>query len=80
MREIKLERRYPESRQEDITDAYMRGVEFGMTRNNLKEENATLRELVQDLYVEMVTYSRAPHYNRSVWKPKLEALGIEVPE
>ena len=80
MREIKLELRYPESRQEDITDAYMRGVEFGMASNNLKEENATLRELVQDLYAEMVTYSRAPHYNRSVWKPKLEAMGIEVPE
>lgn len=29
MSEIKLESRYPESRHEDITDAYMRGYESG---------------------------------------------------
>ncbi len=39
-----------------------------------------LAEQVKDLYAEMITYSRAPNYNRSVWKPKLEAMGIEVPE
>lgn len=31
MAEIKLEKRYPESREEDITDAYMRGYEAGAT-------------------------------------------------
>ena len=30
MSEIKLTRRYPDSRPEDITDAYMRGVEAGI--------------------------------------------------
>lgn len=30
MSEIKLTRRYPDSRPEDITDAYMRGVAAGM--------------------------------------------------
>lgn len=60
VREVKLQLRYPESRQEDITDAYMRGYKSVMqvtdkliTRLNeenekLKAENAKLRELVQD--------------------------------
>lgn len=30
MSEIKLTRRYPDSRPEDITDAYMRGMAAGM--------------------------------------------------
>ena len=42
MSEIKLNRRYPDSRLEDVTDAYMRGVEFG--RAMRADENAKLRE------------------------------------
>ena len=44
----------------------------------LEAENAKLRELCADLYAEMITYSDAPHYNASVWAPKLRELGIEV--
>lgn len=62
--------------------SYENGVLLKMHERNdvLRAENAKLAELAQDLYAEMITYSRAPHYNRSVWKPKLEAMGIEVPE
>ncbi len=44
MSEIKLNMRYPESRLEDITDAYTRGFEFGLAMRT--DENAKLRELV----------------------------------
>ena len=40
-------------------------------------ENAKLRELCADLYAEMITYSKAPNYNASVWAPKLRELGAE---
>lgn len=55
MREVKLQLRYPESRQEDITDAYMRGYK-SVTRvtdkliARLNKENAELRELLQDYH------------------------------
>lgn len=42
MSEIKLNMRYPESRPEDITDAYMRGFEVGLAMR--ADENAKLRE------------------------------------
>lgn len=42
MSEIKLNRRYPESRLEDVTDAYMRGFEVGLATRT--DENAKLRE------------------------------------
>ncbi len=45
MSEIKLNRRYPESRLEDVTDAYMRGFEVGLAMRS--DENAKLRELVR---------------------------------
>ena len=52
VREIKLSMRYPESRQEDITDAFTRGytgaVEIGNKAiKKLEAENAKLRELVK---------------------------------
>ena len=50
------------------------------SRNFAERRLGNLVEVVKDLYVEMITYSRAPNYNRSVWKPTLEAMGIEVPE
>ena len=43
-----------------------------------RAENAKLRELCADLYAEMITYSKAPNYNASVWAPKLRELGVEV--
>ena len=46
MSEIKLNMRYPESRLEDITDAYMRGFEVG--RAMRADENEKLRELLRD--------------------------------
>ena len=55
VREIKLNMRYPDSRQEDITDAFTRGytgaVEIGNKAiKKLEEENAKLRELVADAH------------------------------
>lgn len=55
VREIKLSMRYPESRQEDITDAFTRGytgaVEIGNKAiKKLEAENAKLRELCKELY------------------------------
>lgn len=46
--------------------------------NRMEAENAKLRELCADLYAEMITYSKAPNYNASVWAPKLRELGVEV--
>lgn len=42
MSEIKLNRRYPESRLEDVTDAYMRGFEFDRAMRT--DENDALRK------------------------------------
>ena len=55
VREIKLNMRYPESRQEDITDAFTRGyigaVEIGNKAiKKLEAENTKLRELVRDMW------------------------------
>ena len=47
-------------------------------REHESKENAKLRELCADLYAEMIAYSDAPHYNASVWAPKLRELGVEV--
>jgi hypothetical protein len=60
MSEIKLELRYPESRPEDITDAFMRGytaaVEASMKLiKERKDMNAKLRELVTEMF-ESVKY------------------------
>ena len=42
---VELKDRYPESRREDITDAYMRGFEQGR-----KVTNEMMRRLAQDLF------------------------------
>ena len=54
VREVKLNLRYPESRQEDITDAFMRGYTNAVEIGNraivkLESENERLRELVRNL-------------------------------
>jgi hypothetical protein len=46
----------------------------------LQEENTKLRERCADLYAEMITYSKAPNYNASVWAPRLREVGVEVIE
>ena len=53
--EVKLNLRYPESRQEDITDAFMRGYTNAVEIGNraivkLESENERLRELVRDMW------------------------------
>ena len=50
VREVKLQLRYPESRQEDITDAYMRGYKSAVQVTDkliarLTEENEKLRNV-----------------------------------
>ena len=60
MSEIQLKRRYPDSRPEDISDAYMRGFEYGFGMDqkavdDLQAENDKLRELVRDLYMALWT-------------------------
>ena len=57
MSEIKLHRRYPESRLEDVTDAYMRGFEFG--RAMRMDENEKLRELVRHMHDCIDSYGKA---------------------
>lgn len=54
VREIKLNMRYPESRQEDITDAFTRGYTGAVEISNkaikkLEAENAELRKDMKDL-------------------------------
>lgn len=46
--------------------------------DRISNENAKLRDLCADLYAEMLTYSKAPTYNSSVWSAKLRELGVEV--
>lgn len=46
----------------------------------LQEENAKLRERCADLYAEMITYSKVPNYNASIWAPRLREVGVEVIE
>lgn len=52
MREIKLNMRYPESRLEDITDAYMRGFEAGLAMRT--DESEKLRESLHDMFEERI--------------------------
>lgn len=51
MSEIKLNRRYPESRPEDITDAYMRGVEFGRAMRMDESDQSEIEQGIVDLWV-----------------------------
>ena len=57
----------------EAENASLRGAVDGLCNENVK-----LRELCADLYAEMITYSKAPDYNASVWAPKLRELGVEV--
>lgn len=72
VREVKLQLRYPESRQEDITDAYMRGYKSVMQVTDklitrLNEENAKLRKLVDGW--EFCSNTRRPSFDECVGCP-----------
>lgn len=50
MSEIKLNMRYPESRLEDITDAYMRGFEFGRAMRAGATDQSEIEQSIVDLW------------------------------
>ena len=79
MREIKLNMRYPESRLEDVTDAYMRGFEAGLAMRT--DENAKLRELVRDLAIcacGKYCYGCPHQYDGCDRDERIHELGVEV--
>ena len=77
MSEIKLNMRYPESRLEDITDAYMRGFEVG--RAMRADENEKLRELVRIMHGELVSCENNGYVcGGHKFDERVRELGIEV--
>lgn len=77
MSEIKLNMRYPESRLEDVTDAYMRGFEVGLAMRT--DENAELRELVRDMRGELVSCENNGYVcGGHKFDERVRELGIEV--
>ncbi len=81
VRQIKLDLRYPESRQEDITDAYMRGymgaVEIGNRAiGKLESERDILREIICDLWPRAAFTMSEP--NVESWTERLHDAGIDV--
>lgn len=87
VREIKLNMRYPESRQEDITDAFMRGytgaVEIGNKAiEKLEAENEKLRELCEDMLscIEIrAAFHRPPTTEMyEGFADRMRELGVEV--
>ena len=94
VREIKLEKRYPESRQEDITDAFTRGYTIAVEIGNkaikkLETENGELCKLVRDMWHQSCTYDTTcdgcPRYvkhwdgtEECEFETRIIKLGIEV--
>jgi len=90
-REVKLNLRYPESRQEDITDAFMRGytnaVEIGNKAiEKLEIENMELRKLLklETFVLEAIESGTSwrfvgdgTTYDSAYFKGKLCELGVE---
>lgn len=74
MREINLTMRYPKSRLEDVTDAFMRGFEVGMAMK--KSENEKLRELLSELYES--AWLEYPSAFEHTYAERLRELGVEV--
>lgn len=74
MIEIELKRRYPNSDPKDITDAYMRGVEF--ERESLLDEIDDLHEAIHDLWP--LAEFKMTERNREGWIKRLRGLGCEV--
>ena len=84
MSEIQLKRRYPDSRPEDISDAYMRGFEYGFDMghkavDDLQADNDKLRDLCSFLYrihaAEQEWQGGEPY---KIVKARIEELGVEV--
>lgn len=76
VREVKLNLRYPESRQEDITDAFMRGytnaVEIGNNAiKKLELENTELRELAEKAW-------KAAEMLCQAWEGPCHADGVSI--
>lgn len=81
VREIKLDLRYPESRLEDVTDAFTRGYVGAVRAGNdaikrLEGENAILREALADLWPRAAFTMHKE--NRESWVKLLRELGVEV--
>ena len=82
---INLNMRYPESRQEDITDAFTRGYTEAVEASNnaikkLEAENAKLRELVRDMLLWMPKPTPHEYPFSNEFKRRMHVLGIEVGE
>lgn len=80
VKEIKLSLRYPDSKQEDITDAFMRGYTNAVDATKkaierLEKDNDKLRELVVELYED-----QCDECDRWKYRDCMQELGIEVPE
>lgn len=50
MSDIKLNRRYPESRLEDVTDAYTRGFELGRAMRTRATDQSEIEQSIVDLW------------------------------
>lgn len=81
MSEIKLNRRYPDSKPEDIIDAYTRGFEIGLAA--MADENAKLRELCFDLWASCPVHDEdcqvCKHYDGALCDlyARMEELEVE---
>lgn len=73
MSDIKLNKRYPESRLEDITDAYTRGFEVGLAMR--AAENEKLRELLTELYES--AWLEHPSAFEHTFAERLRGLGVD---
>lgn len=72
---IELHERYPQSRREDIIDAYMRGYINGL--QTCQTDNAKLRELMVDIYASADFW--LDHFGDShKFRKRMRELGIEV--
>ena len=76
MSEIKLNMRYPESRLEDVTDAYTRGFEVGLAMR--ADENAKLRELVRDMWDWLAPTAIGGGAPMQRIAARMRELGVEV--
>ena len=73
--EIKLNLRYPNSRQEDITDAFMRGYQGAVKIGNdavrrIKAEKAALERRIDELCAEV----GRSQLNRDMWHDRAEDM------
>ena len=65
MTEIKLEKRYPHSRVEDITDAFMRGYEQGV-KDALRDINKTLERSLHEQVKSMMGADQSEPFDKDI--------------